>query len=346
MRAACALPRWAWSKSARRLQGALAVRAAGVCLAAACWSGTALAQGPSTRPEFLDLNTLGEAIRAAAGGDPRWRGAWLEVEQGPDATDETPGTFIVTRIVDRARAAEQRRLLERFLRQWLPAGNFRIDPARDHAYPFSELLADLELAIETDPALGGCEVSGGHFAPDPNNTESLRLMLSGRRAKEDQVVDIETLCGRLMRHDPRWFKANAVQKLELAATPVTSELAQIDPSEPDGRWFYADGLRRFWSGEFAEAAHSFHQATLESPRVLKYHYWWILANLQQGKRQIAKRRMALVARRFRQEDFDHQSSDYRIVLRSLERVQGQLRQELDRLERQALFGPSQLGANF
>lgn len=303
------------------------------------------AQRPAEAPTFLDANALDEAIRAAASGDARWRGGWLEIDP-PDSTAETPGVFVVRRVFDASRIESQKAAFAEFLKRWLPQGNYQIDTKRDRDYPFSELLATLELTIETDPALAGCEVTGGYYAPDENNPEQLRLVLSGRRAKDGQDVEIEKLSGSLMRHDPRWLRANAAGQAALAATPVTSQLAQVAPSEANGRWFYADGLRHFWKGRFTEAARSFHQATLEAPRVLKYHYWWILADLQQGKRRLAKRRMAMIAGRFREEDFDHQSADYRIVLRSLERVQGPLRQELDGLERQALFGPTQLGANF
>lgn len=317
----------------------------GVFIAGLLSPTVARAQRPAEAPAFLDANALDEAIRAAASGDVRWRGGWLDVDP-PDSTAETPGIFVVRRVFDASRADAQKALFDEFLRRWLPQGNYRIDADRDRGYPFSELLATVELAIETDPALAGCEVTGGYYAPDQNNPEQLKLMLTGRRAKDGQEVEIEKLSGSLMRHDPRWLRPNAAGQVALAATPVTSQLAQLAPSEPNGRWFYADGLRHFWNGRFAEAARSFHQATLESPRVLTYHYWWILADLQQGKRRLAKRRMAMIARRFRDEDFDHQSTDYRIVLRSLERVQGPLRQELDGLERQALFGPTELGANF
>ncbi|HVW35777.1 MAG TPA: hypothetical protein VHB99_00680, partial [Pirellulales bacterium] len=96
-------------------------------------------------------------------------------------------------------------------------------------------------------------------------------------------------------------------------------------------------------GEYAQASQSFRQAALESPRKLKYHYWWILSDLAQGNLQLARRRMATAVERFRDSDFDRQSPEYLAVVRSLERVQGPLRRQLLKLETEALLRDSRAG---
>ncbi|HVA48019.1 MAG TPA: hypothetical protein VNH11_16740 [Pirellulales bacterium] len=301
-------------------------------------------------PPF-DVNVLDKEFSNAARDNPKLRGAWIDVEYEPNADEALPGKFTVRRVLDTDRAASQRVEIDRLVHAWLSGANYELKPRADRLYPFSRLLADLEVAIETDATLSGCQISGGYYAADPNEPGALNLVLRGRMAREDQDVAIEGLCGRLMRRDPAWVKPGAGKRGEaaevpLAITPKTTELTVVGPSEANGRWFYAAGLRHFWKLDYARAAHAFHQATLESPRKLQYHYWWIVSDLAQGKGQLARRRMDMVVRRFRDEDFDHQSPEYRLVVRSLERVQGPLRTALQRLETQALFGNSQLGANY
>jgi hypothetical protein len=299
-----------------------------------------------------DVNVIDQELAAAARDNMTLRGAWVDLDYEPNADESLPGNFTVRRVLDSSRADAQRAEMNRLLRAWLPAGRYQIKPQADRLYPFAQLLADVELAIETDPTLSGCQITGGYYAADPNEPGALNLVLRGRLAREDQDAVIEGLCGRLMRRDPAWVKPgngkrdNGGASVALAISPKTTELAVVEPSEANGRWFYAAGLRHFWKLDYARAAQAFHQATLESPRTLQYHYWWILADLGQGKKQLARRRMDMVARRFREENFDHQSPEYRLVVRSLERVQGPLRQTLQRLETQALVGNSQLGANY
>ena len=306
----------------------------------------------SAAEPVYDVNVLDQEFAAAVRSNPRLQGAWIDIEYTPNADETLPGKFTIRRVLDADRAAAQRSEIDRLLRVWLHGTKYEVRPQADRVYPLARLLADLELAVETDPTLSGCQITGGYYAADPNEPGALNLVLRGRMARDDQDVPIESLCGRLMRRQRAWIKPGAGKPTEvgaavpLAIAPKTTELKVVESSEANGRWFYAAALRRFWKMDYAGAARSFHQATLEWPRKLEYHYWWILSDLAQGKPQLARRRMDMVVRRFREEDFDHQSPEYRLVVRSLERVQGPLRQALQRLETQSLFGGSQLGANY
>ena len=317
---------------------------------AVCLFGGDLPRAGCAQPAY-DVNVLDREFAAAVRDNPRLQGAWIDVEYEPNADEALPGRFTIRRVLDAGGAAQQRVEIDRLLQAWLPRGSYQINPHADRFFPFDRLLADLELAVETDPKLGGCQITGGYYAPDENEPGALNLMLRGRLATEDNDVAIEALCGRLMRRHPAWVKPGAGQgdkasQAPLAVTPNTKKLTTVEPSEANGRWFYAAGLRHFWKLDYARGAKFFHQASLESPRKLQYHYWWILSDLAQGKNQLARRRMDMIVRRFREEDFDHQSPEYRLVVRSLERVQGPLRHELQRLETQSLFGGSLLGSNY
>ena len=304
-------------------------------------------------PEGFDVNVIDRQIARAMRENVRLHGAWLfvELESSPDAA--APDKFLFRRVLDVNRAAAQRQELDGLVRAWAPQGGYRVDAQQDRAYPFSELLAELRLAVETEPSLGGCAIADGYYAADANDPSKLNLMLRGRIAKEGQDVEIEALCGRLMRADPDWVRPAeqsssaenppAADFVPLLVSPKSAELKVVEPSEANGRWFYGTGVNRFWRGDYAAAAQAFQQAALESPRKLQYHYWWVLSDLAGGDAALARRRMAAAIQRFRDADFDRQSPEYVTVVRSLERVQGPLRRQLLKLETEALLRDSRAG---
>ncbi|HUY90392.1 MAG TPA: hypothetical protein VMV10_16770 [Pirellulales bacterium] len=318
------------------------------CLAA-CFPSPLLA----AQPAGFDINVIDREIARAMRDNVKLHGAWLfvELENSPDAA--APDKYLFRRVLDRGRAATQREELDGLIRAWSPQGGYRVDAEQDREYPFSELMAELRLAVETEPRLGGCMIADGYYAADANDPSKLNLMLRGRIAKEGQDVEIEALCGRLMRAEPAWVKAAAADGsaenppaadfVPLAISPKSAELKVVEPSEANGRWFYGVGMNRFWRGDYAAAAQAFRQAALESPRKLQYHYWWVLADLAQGDAALARRRMATAVERFRDADFDRQSPEYLAVVRSLERVQGRLRRQLLKLETEALLRDSRAG---
>ncbi|HEV7225429.1 MAG TPA: hypothetical protein VGN42_22170, partial [Pirellulales bacterium] len=310
----------------------------------------------------FDLNVLDREIAREMRDNPKLRGAWLFVElDTPGNTPDgaaAPGKLRFRRVLDRRRAAAQRQELSRLIAAWAPAGNYRVEAKLDREYPFSDFVAELQLAVETEPRLGGCMVSGGYYAADENEPGKLNLVLLGRIAKEGQDVEIEGLCGGLMRTDPAWVKPAASDAapasdsspasdradfIPLAISPTSAQLKVVEPSEANGRWFYAAGLNHFWRGEYAQAAQSFRQAALESPRKLQYQYWRVLSDLALGDNDLARRRMATAVERFRDSDFDRQSPEYLAVVRSLERVQGPLRRQLLKLETEALVRDARAG---
>ncbi|HVC94534.1 MAG TPA: hypothetical protein VND64_12625 [Pirellulales bacterium] len=296
----------------------------------------------------FDVNQIETRITQAVQGNPKLAGAWLFVTaDGGDPAATRKLTFHC--VLDRCRAAQQGRELERLIRTWLPEGTYWLDTTRDQEFPYSELIAELQIRVETDPLLGGCSITGGYYAPDTGEADKLDLVLRGRIAKESQTVEIERLCGHLMRGDAAWLKPPAdggesPAETALAISPKSSELSVVEPSDALGRAYYADGLNAFWKRHYAQAACSFRLAALESPRKLVYYYWWTLADLAGGDADTAGRRMRMVAKRFREADFDRQSTEYRDVVRSLERVQGPLRRALLELESRALFADSQTSA--
>lgn len=308
------------------------------------------AQSPEVASQPVDINILDREIARAVQVAPNLHGAWLYVQRAAADEPDSPGKLVFRRVLDRSRAAAQQTELARLIAAWAPQGGYEVLAEQDLLLPFSQLMAELQLAVETEPRLGGCMVSGGYYEADKSEPGKLNLVLQGRIAKEGQDVEIEALCGRIMRAHPAWVKlagdqaaADAADFIPLLITPNSAELKVVEPSEANGRWFYGVGLRHFWRGDYHRAARSFRQAVLESPGKLQYCYWWILSDLAVGDQPLARRRMLTAVQRFRDSDFDRQSPDYVAVVRSLERVQGPLRRQLLKLETQALLLDSRAG---
>ncbi|HVW37051.1 MAG TPA: hypothetical protein VHB99_07090, partial [Pirellulales bacterium] len=219
-------------------------------IASACLAIGMLSRSSAAPPATFDINVLDREIGREMRDNPKLHGAWLFVEQMGAA--DAPGKFHFRRVLDRSRAESQRKELDRLIAAWAPQGGYRLDAQEDREYPFSELLAELRVSVETEPRLGGCMILDGYLAADSNDPSKLNLMLRGRIAKEGHDVEIEALCGRLMRAEPAWVKAAADEAsapnppeadfIPLAVSPKSAELNVVEPSEANGRWFYGVGV--------------------------------------------------------------------------------------------------------
>lgn len=235
--------------------------------------------------------------------------------------------YDVYRFVDAARADEQRRRLSQLLDQRL-AGTYEVIETVE--WPVSRLLSRLNLELEARPWLDGCAVTGAHFAADYAEGErQLKLVLDGRvpkkQAAQDQQDTIVSLCDRLIkiRQHAAW------EKYVNDFATQAQELVVVEPSLDRGGLLFSEGYELFWQGRYEAAREAFQQALLEVPDALPYRYWRILAELQAGRTTEAYEHMVAVLRR------QPTPTAHRLVARSLQRVQGPVRDNLRKLELQA-----------
>ncbi len=254
--------------------------------------------------------------------DSRLRGVRVDLEECPDQQGQLAQYDVYT-YVDTARAAEQGRVLKQLLDARL-AGKYQIVEAAE--WPVSLLVTRLNLQIEARPGLDGCVVLGAYFAADYEGGERQpKLVLDGRVAREDeeQRESITSLGETLIKLDPAW------------ETPVpdfamqTQAMQALKPSIERGRMLFSEGYEMFWQGRYEAAREAFNQATLEDPEALSYRYWRILSEIQFGRTAEAYQHMVAVLQR------NPSPTARRLVLHSLNRIQGPLRGELRKLEHQA-----------
>jgi hypothetical protein len=302
----------------------------------------------------IDLGQLQARMEREVRTNAKLHGSWLWIGLDVEALPVTK--FTVVRVLDRRRQAQQRAELDRFLEDWIPAGN-PFDPPRDEqdeVYPVSDLVEALQDRVESHPELKDCLITGAwlHRRPpapgeqprafDPA-TEELELVLRGRIGDDRrQPATIAREADRLLTASPAWVKAGApgglavVPNVNFTDDVGVPELRTVAPNESRGRALYEQGLRHYRSLRFEEAAESFRMASIESPRKLAYRYWNILARLANNERDAAAERMTHVVRIYGV-DPASPSPEYRRAIRSLERVQGPLRNDLFAIESAAVF---------
>ncbi len=192
--------------------------------------------------------------------------------------------------------------------------------------PISELLRRINLAIEASPQLNGCHVGGAEFVLRNIGGEAKYcLVLSGQLAEERQRELLSVVVGKLMKKQPDWDRylgrsdfVTLFDQLSLSAT-----------SSAVGRQLYGQALSEYRRRDYAAAVELFGDAAVAAPSKLQYRYWRVVALLQMSSETEAFDHMRSIVNR-------QESRQARLeVMRSLERVQGKLRQRLRTLEAEA-----------
>jgi hypothetical protein len=152
----------------------------------------------------------------------------------------------------------------------------------------------------------------------------LALHLQGRKE------EARTVLAEAIKNAPAEAEWPAIARAALeekpkpvVARPEASEPAEANPLQAESA--YAAGVRNFWAGDYARAEQQFLTAIGNDSRDARYHYYLGLSRLSQNKRAEARRDFE------RASELEKQSRPARrAVNAALERIQGSLRQEVDR----------------
>lgn len=219
-------------------------------------------EGPSDVTVFAvtkgNVLVLTKAIAHAMRTNPELRGAWLHFDPNPGKDPGVePGSFTFRRVLDQSRAEVQKAEMKLLIESCIPEGNYEIDEQADKEYPFSELLADIQLAVDLDPRMAGCMIVDGYYAPGKGDPDRLDLRLRGRYRPVDTVQKgvvedpliyrIERLCGDLMVLDMVWIdfegtcelidkesnRTREAKDVQPNTNPKVTELEDVEPSPVD-----------------------------------------------------------------------------------------------------------------
>lgn len=293
-------------------------------------SAMPMAANELVQPEQRGVLSTSEALEAISRGirdDARLHGASLV-----QTLDVNTNELVIHLIVDPAGSPEQESLMRALLRKTPFDRRHRI--AGIIKLPLTELIAELNLAIESKRILDGCFVQGAYYEINP--TGGQKLQLYGRIRERAQIIEIADACGKLMSPDSEYkgwrfaMQVAAQQTRDLAAVVPDAKGKQLEELEPlalNGQMLFAAGLEYYDRGDFAAATTAFERAIIESPDRMAYRYWRIASLINQGERSFAYRNMMALSRRG-----SRSPMEFRSVMRSLERVQGPTRHVMSKME--------------
>ena len=241
-------------------------------------------------------------------------GAWADLVRNED------GSFRVEMLVDSEpdTSKAQQAAIDAIVKKYLTSTQYTTQVIQ---LPFRELLTQLQDAIELQPLFGGAAVEDAYYVPGPD--ETLFVNLIGRVANDEQRTEMITACNELLR---RLF-GPLTERVQLAKADPPQDrftgVRLVEPSEQMAAYVYDLGVAAFVRREYSQAYCYFTRARLDAPLVVELQYWRIVALIGIGNDE----RAALLL-----EDIIERTGlggpGFTDILRSLERVQGPIRQRL------------------
>lgn len=294
---------------------------------AICFCGIVVAEQPVPASDSMLQQAKDIVEREVLDGD--LRGAWFQID-GKD------GAYAVIPLLDVSRVEEQveatRGLLTK-LKAQIPAATFTLrDPV---LRPISELVETLQHEMEASMDFPGVSITGAVFTIQ-EKTGDVNLSLQGRVSTDKQRELIQAFSMETMYKHSFWggLQPGSSTKREFERAFVDcAQLKKLRPSPLFGSRLFSRGMELFRDGDVDAARKHFRASMVESSGTVTRHYWLILCELELGKIDRARNLLREPLNRIR----DGQLS-YDAVLRSLERVQGQLRWKLIALEDAVLMG--------
>jgi hypothetical protein len=175
-----------------------------------------------------------------------------------------------------------------------------------------------------------------HVSRDPKASATLaakaacvRGLALRQQGRKDEAKAVLTEALKNAPGDADW-QAVARAAIEDKPRSVTSlPSADADAGNPlHAESAYVDGVRQFWAGAYAQAEERFLEAIRNDGRDARYHYYLGLCRWAQGKRAAARRDFERGA------ELERQDRPARAAVNAaLERIQGNLRQEVDQFRR-------------
>lgn len=249
------------------------------------------------------------------------QGVWVNLTECFDHKDELVHYDVYLRH-DPQCSTEQRESILAVLDEQL---DHPYEIAGDQELPVLDIIADVNLSIESRRDLSGGLLQGAYF--DVNTTgDTLRheLHVYGRVAEDADNETLRVMVRSVLDSERAWQPYR--NDLDL----VFKEVAVVAPSPPRGWALFSQGVQLYNQGRFPEASGVFRDAIVEAPDELSFRYWRIMSEIGRGRLPLAYRHMLATTLR------EPTPVARRRVVNSLESVQGSPRIALLRMELRAM----------
>lgn len=189
------------------------------------------------------------------------------------------------------------------------------------------LLRLVNLFLAASSRTDGCYLEGAEvILKEAGGEVRCCLVLRGQVAEEKQRQLVSSAVGKVMASQTSWKRQ--IEREDFLT--LVEKLEETPSSSSGGKQLYALALVEYRKGRYADAADLFRRAVIASPNNLGWRYWHIVALMQQGNEVDALDHMRAVLKR------TAGARDRAEIARSLEKVQGSVRQRLMTLEREAM----------
>lgn len=259
------------------------------------------------------------------------RGAWVvQLKVDRDKTTGTVTACTIEVMVDKDAdiAKQQRAEIDRIAKSFLKDYPYRV--AEIAQLPIHQLLAKVQAQVDLTPMLVGTEIVDASFSDATLNQEGrwqMYLDFSGQVAKNEHRTIVTDLANKLLEDE---LQGGSIRVKTLADSLQVVQKKNNAPAA--GNAAFSSGVQSFAGKDYATAYRLFTQAARNAPERVEIHYWRVAALIGSQREPDAS---TLLGNLIKQRKSARMESD---ALRSLERVQGPIRQRMGELERDLLSG--------
>lgn len=257
---------------------------------------------------------LQDELKLAVATEALLHGAWVDVIS---ANNNVVRLEVIVDS-DRLRGPAQEALIRKLASRRLGGDAYVVQVTQ---LPFSELLQEIQEAVEFDPVYDSAVVDDAYYLHGPEN--SIALNLVGRAASSEQRAAVMLAASELL--DQQFGPRTARVRLVSSDGPVVEPagIVIVAPSERVAEHCYDQGVKAYIVRDFPRAYFHFTRAHVESPIRKDIQYWRAASLIGSDREQHALLILAPLAR---------SSVRPAGLLYRLERIQGPIRQRLVALE--------------
>lgn len=266
--------------------------------------------------------------------NPKLRGAWVvEFKVDRDKTTETVTGCTIEVMVDKdsAVAKQQRAEIDRIATGFLNDYPYRVSEIA--RLPVHGMLTKLQSQVELNPRLAGTEIAGAYFSDATQNPDGhwqMYLDLAGQVAKDDDRPIMTDMANKLLDEDSKG------SSIRMKALADSLQVKRKKNSVEDANTAFNAGIQAFGGRKYDDAYRLLTAAAREAPDRIEIHYWRVVALIGGDREQEASTLLGNLIKQRRAVNNNKSSAMESVALKSLERVQGPIRQRMRQLEQDLL----------